>query len=251
MLRRRLLTLVLLATFVAAWQIVATLPGVDRLIVASPVDTVRALGDDSGLLLDNARVTLVEVLLGLALSVVAGAGAAIAMHVVRPLRDAAYPLLIASQAIPIVVIAPLLVLAFDYGIGPKIVIVALLCFFPITVNLMDGLRATDPALLKLTRSLGASRAKTLTKVELPAALPYLFSGLRVAATVSVIGAVFGEWAGAESGLGRLVLLGSQQLETPRAYAGVLVLTLMALALFAAVSLAERAAVPWARRGAAS
>jgi ABC-type nitrate/sulfonate/bicarbonate transport system permease component len=141
-------------------------------------------------------------------------------------------------------------LALDFGTGPKVVIVALICFFPITVNLMDGLRATDPALLKLMRSLGASRLRALTKVELPAALPYLFSGLRVAATVSVIGAVFGEWAGAERGLGRLVLLDTQQLETPRAYAGVVVLTAMALALFAAVSLAERAAVPWARKGSA-
>jgi putative hydroxymethylpyrimidine transport system permease protein len=247
MLRRRLLTLVLLAAAIGAWQLVSSLPGVDRLIVASPGETLRALGHDRSLLLDNARVTLVEVLLGLAAALVLGAGAALAMHVLRPLRDAAYPLLIASQAIPVVVIAPLLVLAFDYGIGPKIVIVALLCFFPITVNLLDGLRSTDPALLKLTRSLGASRLRTLTKVELPAALPYLFSGLRVAATVSVIGAVFGEWAGAESGLGRLVLLGTQQLETPRAYAGVLLLTLMALALFAAVSLVERAAIPWSFR----
>ena len=250
MLRRRALTAVLLAAFVGLWQLVASLPGVDSLIVASPVETARALGDDASLLLDAAGVTLVEVLLGLGLSLAVGAGAAIGMHVVRPLRDAAYPLLIASQAVPIVVIAPLLVLALDYGIGPKVAIVALICFFPITVNLLDGLRSTDPELLKLTRSLGASRLRTLTKVERPAGLPCRFSGLKVAATVSVIGAVFGEWAGAEGGLGRLVLLGSQQLETPRAYAGVVLLTLMALALFAVVSLAERAAVPWARRAAA-
>jgi ABC-type nitrate/sulfonate/bicarbonate transport system permease component len=116
------------------------------------------------------------------------------------------------------------------------------------VNLTDGLRATDPELLKLMRSLGASRGQILRKVELPACLPYLFSGLRVAATVSVIGAVFGEWAGAENGLGRLVLLGSQQVETPRTYAGVVILTAMAVALFALVSLVERVAVPWNRQG---
>jgi ABC-type nitrate/sulfonate/bicarbonate transport system permease component len=247
--RRWGLTLLLLAAFVVAWQVVASLPGVDRLILASPGETFRALGDDSSLLLDNALVTLEEVLLGLAVAVVLGAGAAIGMHLVRPLRDAAYPLLVASQAIPIVVIAPLLVLAFDYGIGPKIAIVALMCFFPITVNLLDGLRGTDRELIKLMRSLGASRGQTLRKVELPACLPYLFSGLRVAATVSVIGAVFGEWAGADDGLGRLVLLGSQQLETPRTYAGVVILTAMAVALFAAVTVAERFAVPWNRKGA--
>ncbi len=248
MLRRHWLTAVLLLAFVGLWQLVASLPGVDNLLLPTPGQTARALADDSALLFDNLAVTLSEVLLGLALAVVLGAGAALAMHLARPLRDAAYPLLIASQAIPIVVVAPLLVLAFDYGIGPKIAIVALVCFFPVTVNLMDGLRATDPELLKLMRSLGASRAQRLWKVELPAALPSLFSGLRIAATVAVIGAVFGEWAGAEEGLGRLVLLGTQQLETARAYAGIVLLTLMAVALFAAVSLAERAAVPWARRG---
>jgi putative hydroxymethylpyrimidine transport system permease protein len=245
--RRWVFTLLLLLLFVGAWQLVASLDGVDKLILASPGETARALGRDSGLLFDNAWVTLKEVLLGLAVSVVLGAGAAIGMHLVRPLRDAAYPLLVASQAIPIVVIAPLLVLAFDYGIGPKIAIVALMCFFPITVNLLDGLRGTDRDLLKLMRSLGASRGQTLRKVELPACLPYLFSGLRIAATVSVIGAVFGEWAGADDGLGRLVLLGSQQLETARTYAGVVILTGMAVGLFALVTLAERVAVPWNRR----
>jgi putative hydroxymethylpyrimidine transport system permease protein len=246
--RRWALTLLLLALFVGAWQIVASLPGVDRLILSSPGETARALGHDRSLLLDNAWVTLEEAVLGLAVAIALGVAAAVGMHLVRPLRDAAYPLLVASQAIPVVVFAPLLVLAFDYGIGPKIVIVALICFFPITVNMLDGLRSTDPDQLKLMRSLGASRAQTLRKVELPGCLPYLFSGLRVAATVSVIGAVFGEWAGAENGLGRLVLLGSQQLETPRTYAGVVILTAMAVALFALVTLVERVAVPWNRQG---
>jgi NitT/TauT family transport system permease protein/putative hydroxymethylpyrimidine transport system permease protein len=246
--RRWALTLLLLALFVGAWQVVATLPGVDRLILSSPGETARALGREHSLLLDNAWVTLEEALLGLGAAILLGVATAVGMHLVRPLRDAAYPLLVASQAIPVLVFAPLLVLAFDYGIGPKVVIVALICFFPITVNLLDGLRSTDPDQLKLMRSLGASRGQTLRKVELPTALPYLFSGLRVAATVSVIGAVFGEWAGAENGLGRLVLLGSQQLETPRTYAGVVLLTVMAVALFALVTLVERVAVPWNRQG---
>jgi putative hydroxymethylpyrimidine transport system permease protein len=245
--KRRLSALVLLVLFVAAWQGVASLHGVDNLTLASPAETWRALRDDRSLLIDNMWVTLEEVLVGLAIAVVAGAGSAILMHLYRPLRDAAYPLLVASQAIPIVVLAPLFVLAFDYGIGPKLAIVALICFFPITVNVLDGLRSVDPELLKLMRSLRASRLATLVKVELPAALPFLFSGLRVAATVSVIGAVFGEWAGADKGLGRLVLLGNNQLQTPRVYAGVVILTLMALALFALVTLAERVAVPWNRK----
>jgi putative hydroxymethylpyrimidine transport system permease protein len=237
----------LLALFLLAWQGVASLNSVDDLTLASPVETFEALRDDWSLLMDNAGVTLVEVLLGLAISTVAGISFAVAMHMFRPLRDAAYPLLVASQAIPVVVLAPIFVLAFDYGIGPKLAIVALICFFPITVNLLDGLRSVEPELLKLMRSMGASRLRTLRSVELPASLPFLFSGLKVAATVSVIGAVFGEWAGADEGLGRLVLLGNNQLQTPRVYAGIVLLTLMAIALFALVALAERLACPWNRK----
>jgi ABC-type nitrate/sulfonate/bicarbonate transport system permease component len=244
---RWLLAAVLLVLLVAAWQLVASLEGVDDLTLASPAETWTALRRDDSLLLDNAATTLVEVLLGLALAVATGVACALAMHLSRTLRDAAYPLLVASQAIPIVVLAPIFVLAFDYGIGPKLAIVALICFFPITVNVLDGLRSVEPELLKLMRSLGASRAASLRKVELPASLPYFFSGLRIAATVSVIGAVFGEWAGADSGLGRLVLLSNNQLQTPRVYAGIVILTLMAVGLFCLVTLAEWLACPWNRK----
>jgi putative hydroxymethylpyrimidine transport system permease protein len=245
--RRAALTLTLLAACLAAWAWIASLDSVDDLTLASPGEVAQAFDDDWALLWDNAWVTLQEVLLGLAIAVVTGVAFAVGMHLSRALRDAAYPLLVGSQAIPIVVLAPVLVLAFDYGIGPKLAIVALICFFPITVNVLDGLRAVDAEQLKLMRSFGASRLRTLRAVELPAALPSFFSGLRVAATVSVIGAVFGEWAGADEGLGRLVLLGNNQLQTPRVYAGVAILTLMAVALFVLASLAERLACPWNRK----
>jgi len=245
-LRRYGSSALLLLAAVAAWQGLASLQSVDDLTLASPVEAVAALGEDWRLIVDNAGVTLAEVLLGLGLAIAGGTAAAVAMHVARPLREAAYPLLVASQAIPVVILAPLFILAFDYGIGPKVAIVALICFFPITVNVLDGLRSADPSLVKLMRSLGASRLVLLRKVELPASLPGFFTGLRVAASVSVIGAVFGEWAGAERGLGRLVLLGNAQLETPRVYAGVVVLALMAVGLFVLASLAERAAIPWRR-----
>jgi ABC-type nitrate/sulfonate/bicarbonate transport system permease component len=246
MLRRYWLSALILVAAILAWQGIASLPGVDDLTLASPVETWHSLRTDTHLLLTNAWTTAQEVLLGLAVAVALGAGAAVAMHLVRPLRDAVYPLLVASQAVPVVVVAPLFILAFDYGIGPKVVIVALTCFFPITVNLLDGLRAVEPEQLKLMRSMGASRLATLLKIELPSALPYLFSGLRVAATVSVIGAVFGEWAGADRGLGRMILLGINQLQTPRVFAGVIVLMLMSIALFLSVHLVERLAAPWGR-----
>ena len=236
----------LLVAAVALWQTLASLPAIDDLTLASPVEVARAFGSDWALLLDNALVTLAEVALGLVAAIVVGVTSALVMHLARPVRDAAYPLLVASQAIPVVVLAPILVIAFDYGIGPKVAIVALISFFPITVGVLDGLRSAGDDLLKLMRGLGASRTATLLKVELPASLPSLFSGLRIAATVSVIGAVFGEWAGADAGLGRLILLANTQLETARLYAGVVLLAVMAVALFLLVALAERIAVPWAR-----
>lgn len=244
--KRALLVLGLLGLLVGLWALLASLSSIDDLLVASPGETVQAFRDDWSLLFDNAAVTLYEVVIGLAIAVGLGVFFAIAMHLSRTLREAAYPVFVASQAVPIVVLAPIFVLAFDYGLGPKIAIVALICFFPITVNVLDGLRSVDSEHLSLMRSFGASRLRTLRTVELPAALPSFFSGLRIAATVSVIGAVFGEWAGADSGLGRLVLLGNDQLETPRVYAGILILTAMAVSLFALATLAERLTCPWNR-----
>jgi ABC-type nitrate/sulfonate/bicarbonate transport system permease component len=244
--RRHLASALLLLGFLALWQLVASSPGVDDILLASPLEAEQALWQDRALLSEALAVTALEVVLGLLIAVVLALACATAMHLWRPFRDAAYPLLVASQAIPIVVLAPLFILAFDYGIGPKLAIVALVCFFPLAVNTMDGLRATDPQLLKLMRSMGASRVQTLRKAEFPAALPSVFSGLKVAASVSVIGAVFGEWAGADAGLGRLVLLANNQLQTPRVYAGVVLLTAMAILLFLAVVLLERVAIPWNR-----
>jgi ABC-type nitrate/sulfonate/bicarbonate transport system permease component len=246
--RRYLAPTLLFAAAILAWQGVASTNWFDDLTLASPTEVANSLWSDRSLLLDSLGVTLTEVAVGLALSVALGAACAIGMHLWRPLREAAYPLLVGSQAIPVVLVAPLFIIAFDYGLWPKVAIVALVCFFPVTVNLMDGLRSVAPEQLKLLRSLGASRLQTLWKVELPSALPSLFSGLKIAATVSVIGAVFGEAAGAESGLGYLVLLDNHQLETPRAYAGVVLLAALAVGLFALTTLAERYAVPWKRQG---
>ena len=236
------------AAAILAWQGVASTDWFDDLTLASPTEVADSLWSDRSLLFDSLGTTVTEVLVGLAISVAVGFVTAVAMHLWRPLHEAAYPLLVGSQAIPVVIVAPLFIIAFDYGLWPKVAIVALVCFFPITVNLMDGLRSVAPEQLKLMRSLGASRLQTLWKVELPSALPSLFSGLKIAATVSVIGAVFGEAAGAESGLGYLVLLDNHQLETPRAYAGVVLLAALAVGLFLLTTLAERYATPWTREG---
>ena len=246
--RRWIAPALLFVAALLAWQVVASTNWFDDLTLASPTEVASSLWEDRSLLFDSLGTTATEVLAGLAFAVALGVLTAVGMHLWRPLHEAAYPLLVGSQAIPIVVVAPLFIIAFDYGLWPKVAIVALVCFFPVTVNLMDGLRSVAPEQLKLMRSLGATRLQTLWKVELPSALPSLFSGLKIAATVSVIGAVFGEAAGAESGLGYLVLLDNHQLQTPRAYAGVVLLAALAVALFVLTALAERFAVPWNREG---
>jgi ABC-type nitrate/sulfonate/bicarbonate transport system permease component len=235
---------ILLSLVILAWQGIASTSIFDNYTLGSPTEVIRSFRQDHALLLDDAWVTTTEILLGLGTSIVLGFGGAVAMHLVRPLRDAAYPLFVASQAVPYMVLAPILVVVFDYGLAPKVALIALICFFPIAVNTLDGLRSVDPNLNKLMQSFGASRLTRLWKAELPASLPFIFSGLKLAATVSVIGAVFGEWSGAENGLGLLVLRANNQLQTPRLYAATVLLMLMSIALFAIVSILERLAVPW-------
>jgi NitT/TauT family transport system permease protein/putative hydroxymethylpyrimidine transport system permease protein len=157
------------------------------------------------------------------------------------------PLVIGSQAVPVPVIAPLFILVFGFGLAPKVLMVALIFFFPITINLYDGLRDVDPDARKLLATLGAGRWRVLRLLEAPAALPQAFTGLKIAAAVAVIGAVFAEWAGSERGLGHAILTASGQLETARAFAATLLLFLLAIALYGAFSLLERRVVDWIPR----
>ena len=193
-------------------------------------------------------VTVQEVLLGFVIAAAAGVGLAVALHLSPVARRAVYPLLIGSQTVPIIVLAPILVILLGYGIAPKLVIVALICFFPIVVNGIDGLRSVDAELILMMRTLDASRWAILRRVEFPAALPSIFSGLRIAATFAAIGAVFGEWSGSSQGLGYVMLAATPNLLTARIFAAIVLLTAVALVLFGVVSLLERIFVPWAPRG---
>ena len=248
--RRWLLPVLLLAGLIGAWQIasstgaIADALSLEDFLVPSPAEIASSLWENRILLAENAWVTLREILLGILCALVAGVGFAILMHRWRVLRDAAYPLIVASQTIPIVVIAPILVVWFGYGIGPKIVIVALICFFPITVNALDGLRSVDPEAVKMMRSLGASRWQRFWRVEAPAALPSLFTGMKIAVVVAPIAAVFAEWAGSSSGLGHLIQSDTANFEVARQFATVVVLSALALALIGLTALAERRVVRW-------
>lgn len=243
-----LFTLVMLGI----WEFYVWAFHVPKYLLPSPSGIVIALKNDwSSILAPAMWVSLREVLLGFLIAAVAGVGLAIVLHMFGPLRRAVYPLLIGSQTIPIVVLAPILVIILGYGIMPKLVIVALICFFPIVVNGLDGLRLVDDDFIHMMRTLDASRWSIFRKVEFPGALPSIFSGMRIAATFAAIGAVFGEWSGASAGLGYVMLQATPNLQTARIFAAILILTLIAMALFGLVSLLERLLCPWAPRGGAT
>ena len=232
----------LVLALLGVWELYVRASGIDELLLPAPSAIATSLVEDADVLLPDLAVTAAEAVAGLAAALVIGAAVALAMHLFAPVRRAVHPLVVGSQAIPIVVIAPALIFLLGFGIAPKMVVVALICFFPVTINLFDGLRAAEPEQRKLMRALHAGRWQTLRWLDLPAALPQAFTGLRVAAAVAVIGAVFAEWTGASEGLGHM-LLGSQY-EPARAWAGTFLLFALAIALYGAVALAERRLVTW-------
>ncbi len=239
-----------LVALIGVWQIaassgaLASVLNVESFLVPSPAEIASSLWDNRSLLAENAWVTLQEILLGFFCGLAAGLVFAVLLRVSATLRRTFYPLMVASQAVPILVIAPILVVWFGFGIGPKLVVVALICFFPIAVNATDGLRSVDPEATKMMRTLDGSRLQLLWRVEWPTSLPFVFSGAKIAATFAPIAAVFGEWVGANSGLGVLIREDSANLETARMFAAAAILTAIALALFGLLALAERRVVTW-------
>ena len=237
--------LMLLAVLIGAWELYVDLGGADPLVLPPPHAVARALYADRSLLWSNFLVTAQEVLLGIVVAALGALALAIAIHFSRTLRGAVYPLLVASQALPIPMVAPVLVLWLGFGILPKLGVIALVSFFPIVVTTLAGLAAVDPELLKLMQTFDAPRLRTFRHVELPSALPGLLTGAKIAVVVAVIGAYLAELAGSSSGLGYLFQQSEAQLLMPRAYAAVLILSAFAIALFALLTVAERLIVPWA------
>ena len=229
------------------WQAVAFLTSVQDWLLPAPTEIIEALRDDFGLISGHAWVTTQEALIGFAAAIVIGFGIALAI-VYSPIFDRAFfPYVIASQAIPIIAIAPVLVVWFGFGLFPKVVVIVLITFFPIAINTIDGLRRVDPEMLTLLHTMGASRWQVFRLVRLPSALPLFFTGAKMAAAVAVIGAVLGEWVGAAEGLGYLITRSSAQFLTARVFASIAVLCIMGIVLFYAVSRVERWATPWAHR----
>ena len=240
------LSVLVLLVLLGIWEAVSRGGAVAVYILPAPDQVLTELWNDWGSVLRSATwVTFQEMFLGFVIAVAAGLAIAVALHWSKVVRRALYPLLIASQAIPIVVLAPILAIIIGYNISSKLVVVALVCFFPIAVNTLDGLRGVDSEYVRMMRTLHGTRWLTFRRIELPSAMPSFFSGVRVAAAFAPVGAVFGEFSGSNDGLGYVMLQAGPELQTSRVLAAVLLLTVMAVLLVLAVTLCERLIAPWA------
>jgi putative hydroxymethylpyrimidine transport system permease protein len=237
---------VVLAFVLLGWELAVRIDDTPAWLLPPPSSIARALDHDRGLLAHHAWITSQEVLIGTLAALVAGVLIAVAIDASTLVERAVYPIVIGSQAVPIVALAPLLLVWFGYGLMPKVIVVALIAFFPIVVTVVDGLRSADREALDLIRSMGGGRIARFRLVKAPSALPALFSGLRIAVSVAVIGAVFGEYVGAKAGLGYLMNISSGQLLTARDFACIAILAVMAISLFALVVGLERLCMPWQR-----
>jgi len=243
-LRRLVPPLALLVAAGVLWQGIVTVEHVPDFLLPGPAAIWQSAVSERDLLLSNAVPTAQIAVLGFLLALVVGFVLAVLIHYSRVLEISLYPIVIASQTVPVLALAPVLVVIFGFTVLPKLIIVALVCFFPITVNTVDGLRSVDPDLIRMMRTLGAGRVRLFRDVELPNALPYVFSGAKVAVTFSVIGALFGEWVGSSEGLGYLMTQQRAQFDTGGLFAAMTVLTVIGVLLFLVVALAERLLLPW-------
>ncbi len=244
--RRVLPAIVATAVLLLAWEAYVRSAGLSPIVLPPPSRVASALWEYRGDALRHATTTLLEAVLGLGASLGFGIATAVAMDRMAIVRRAIEPLLIGSQTIPIVALAPLFIIWFGFGIEPKIVVIVLVTFFPITISLLDGLASTPPAAMDLLGSLGATGGQTFRKLRWPGALPSLFTGLRIAAVYAVVGAVFGEYVGAISGLGIWMQVSQNAFRTDLVLGAVLVTAIISIGLYACVGAAERVLIPWHR-----
>ncbi len=241
---RVLRPLIIVAGLVAAWQFVVWATGVEPFILPPPARVAASLIDNAAMLAGHGLRTLSEIVLGLLLGTALGVASALSMAYFRSARRWLLPVLVISQAIPVFALAPILVIWLGFGIASKVAMATLIIYFPVTAAFLDGLRRTEPGWLDLARTMGGGRWAVLRHVRIPAALPALASGLRVAAAVAPIGAVVGEWVGASAGLGYLMLHANARSQLSLMFAALVVLAGIAVGLYFTVDWALRRALPW-------
>jgi ABC-type nitrate/sulfonate/bicarbonate transport system permease component len=233
-----------LAAALGIWAWLSANSGLGAFILPSPSGVARAAWDTRHILLPALGATMTETLIGLSVSIVVAVLIAGAIDISPFMRRALYPILVASQTVQILAIAPLLIIWFGFGLTSKTMVVVLICFFPLALNTADGLASTDPDLVALFRAMAASRWQIWRLVRLPAALPSFFSGLRIAVTYSVVGATIAEWVGGTQGLGLYMLRSKNALATDQVFVAIAVTSAVSIGLFLLVYLIERASLPW-------
>jgi ABC-type nitrate/sulfonate/bicarbonate transport system permease component len=236
--------LVLLAALVGLWELLVAVLDTRPYILPAPSAIFGVFAEKGDLLPIHIRTTALEAIAGIGAAAVGGVTLAVLIASVPLIRRVLYPIAVTSQTIPMIVLAPLLVVWLGLGIEPKVTVVALVCFFPIVVSTVDGLAAADREMVALVRSMGANRLEVLRHVLIPSAVPSFFAGLKIAAAYAVIGAIFGEWVGAQNGLGIFIIRSRSAYQTDQIFAAIVVIAVLSIALFVAVHLLARVASPW-------
>jgi ABC-type nitrate/sulfonate/bicarbonate transport system permease component len=238
--------LLVLAAFIGLIQVLSVTGVIQEFVLPAPSSVWRALITDTDLLWGHLKETMNVSLLGFFLSIFLGIFVALLMDTFDLIYRALYPLLVISQTIPTMIITPVIVLMFGYGLVPRLVVVVLVCFFPVSINLLQGFTAVDQDQIRLMRTLGANRAKILWHVKFPSSLLHLFSGIRIAATYCVMAAVLAEWSGGGSGLGIYMLRTKRSFAFDRMFAAIILIIALSLLLYYFVLVIERLATPWLR-----
>ncbi|MFB5762306.1 ABC transporter permease [Paenibacillus medicaginis] len=230
--------------FLAVWQAAAVFLHIEPWMLPSPADIAAEAAAQSALLADHTWATVRLTLSGFAIGTVVGLLLAVLLHLIPFLKRALYPLLILSQNIPTIALGPLLMIWFGFGLLPKLMVITLVCFFPVVVAALDGLAQTDRLMMNYMQMSGASRMGIFRKLELPHALPSLFSGMKIAATYSVMGAIVAEWLGASEGIGYYMLLQKSAYRTDRVFAAIAIIVALSLIMFLLIALMERLLIRW-------
>jgi NitT/TauT family transport system permease protein len=233
----------------AAWEVGTRVFGVPTFLLPAPSTIVVSFAEHASLIFKHGWVTTIEIVLGYLMSIVIGVPLALAIFMSPAFSRAVLPLLVSSQAMPKVAVAPLLLVWFGFGLLPKVLIAFLIAFFPIVISTAVGLAGIEPEKIYLARSMGLGPAATFIKIRLPSALPSIFGGLKISITLAVVGAVVGEFVGGDAGLGYLLMVANGNIDTPLLFAGIIALTFQGVVLYYLVELAERLAIP--RRTAAN
>ena len=236
--------LALMTVVVVLWELAIRLFNVPTFVLPAPTAIVQSLIESRGQLFSATRFTATEVLLGFVLAAITGIVVALVIVRFERFGKALYPLIVLFQNVPKVALAPIFILWFGYDLAPKVSLIVVIAFFPVAIDMLAGLQSVEPSFVALMKSVGASKTKILLRVRIPHALPHLFAGLKVAITFSVIGAIVGEFSGANAGLGYIIQFASTQLDTPLIFSALFVVSVLGLAFYYVVELAERFLVPW-------